>query len=284
MQLLGYFPRHAARVATCLAFIGALSSDAGLLSAQAPGNDSTSPLFTWRDAVLLGGVAAATVATMPLDRTLAERLQGPTVQENRLLGDIATVVRNVAAPGSVIIGVGLYTIGRLTRNDRAADLGLHGTEALLIGNGIGVVLKGAFGRARPYRDVSNPRDFQLGRGIDHGGDFRSFPSGHGIAAFAAAAAVTSEVDRWWPNGTWAVGTLMYTGAALAGASRMYNNRHWASDVLAGAAIGTFAGLKVVKWHHDNPGNVVDRIFLGGTVTHGRVQPAQLRWMVMPTRD
>jgi hypothetical protein len=42
---------------------------------------------------------------------------------------------------------------------------------------------------------------------------------------------------------------MYGGAALVGLSRMYNNRHWASDVITGAAIGTFAGTKVVRYHH-----------------------------------
>lgn len=251
------------------------------LAAQAQPEPVRVPLFTWRDAVFIGGATAATIAIMPLDRTVAERLQEPSVQENRLLGDLATVVRNVAAPGSVIIGVGLYTIGRLTRNDRAADLGLHGTEALLIGNGIGVLLKGALGRARPYRDVTNPRDFQLGRGFGTSGDYRSFPSGHTIAAFAAAAAVTSETNRWWPEGSWAVGTLLYSGAALAGASRMYNNRHWTSDVILGAAIGTITGLKVVRWHHHNPGNRIDRIFLGGTVTHGEAGAPMLRLMVMP---
>lgn len=251
-----------------------------VLAQDAPGTTRT-PLFTGRDIAFLGGAVAATIAIIPLDGTIAERLQRPDVQENRMLGDVSTVVRNVAAPGSVLIGVGLYTVGRLTRNDRAADLGLHGTEALLIGNGIGVLLKGALGRARPYRDVTNPRDFQAGRGFHGGGDFRSFPSGHSIAAFAAAAAVTSEVDRWWPEGSWAVGTLMYGGAALAGASRMYNNRHWASDVIIGAAIGTVAGLKVVRWHHDNPGNRIDRFFLGGTVTRAEDGRATMRLLVVP---
>jgi membrane-associated phospholipid phosphatase len=54
---------------------------------------------------------------------------------------------------------------------------------------------------------------------------------------------------------------MYTGAALVGASRIYNNKHWASDVLAGAAIGTFVGSKVVRFQHSHPGNWLDRKFL-----------------------
>jgi membrane-associated phospholipid phosphatase len=43
-----------------------------------------------------------------------------------------------------------------------------------------------------------------------------------------------------------------------GLSRIYNNQHWASDVVAGAAIGTVIGLKVVKYTHSHPGNRIDR--------------------------
>ena len=42
---------------------------------------------------------------------------------------------------------------------------------------------------------------------------------------------------------------------------MYNNRHWASDVIMGAAIGTFAGTKVVRYHRTHPGNGIDRTLL-----------------------
>jgi membrane-associated phospholipid phosphatase len=54
---------------------------------------------------------------------------------------------------------------------------------------------------------------------------------------------------------------MYGGATLVGLSRMYNNLHWASDVLGGAAIGTLLGLKVVKYHHSHPDNAIDRALL-----------------------
>ena len=38
---------------------------------------------------------------------------------------------------------------------------------------------------------------------------------------------------------------------------MYEDKHWASDVVLGAAIGTFSGFKVVKYVYRNPGNRVD---------------------------
>jgi len=69
------------------------------------------------------------------------------------------------------------------------------------------------------------------------------PSGHATDGFVAAAAVTAETGRWWPRSTRIVGPLMYGGATMVGLSRMYHNKHWASDVVLGAAIGTFSGRK-----------------------------------------
>jgi membrane-associated phospholipid phosphatase len=39
--------------------------------------------------------------------------------------------------------------------------------------------------------------------------------------------------------------------------------HWASDVVAGAAIGTIVGLKVVKYTHSHPGNQIDQNLIKG---------------------
>jgi len=223
------------------------------------------PFFSWRDAAILEAFAIATVAVAPLDTRLAERLQNPNVLDNRNLKQLATVVENVTDPGAVIIGAGLYVYGRVAKKRRAADLGLHGTEALLVGAQVGNLIKGIAGRARPYKDITRPHDYKAFRGFGGGTDYRSFPSGHSIAAFAVASAVTSETKRWWPRSVWFVAPVMYGGAWAVGWSRMFDNKHWASDVITGAAIGTFSGLKVVHWQHSHPGNRLDRIFLGPSV-------------------
>jgi membrane-associated phospholipid phosphatase len=241
---------------------------------------STEPLFVARDALIAGGFALATVAMFPADKQLARRLQNPTTQENRFLKDQATFFRTIAVPGALIIGGTLYTVGRIGGNERMADLGLHGTEAILIGEGTAYILKGFAGRARPFQGIDSPHDFQFARGFRKR-DYRSFPSGHSIAGFAAASAVTSETNRWWPKSTWYVAPVMYGGATLIGFSRMYNNKHWASDVVMGAAIGTFAGLKVVRYHHSHPGNRIDRWLLSGSVVPRNGGGWALAWTVSP---
>jgi membrane-associated phospholipid phosphatase len=221
-----------------------------------------SPLFTGRDALILAGFTVGTAAVAPLDVHIARVLQNPRAQENRWLGRSATAFELLGAPGTVVIGLGLYVFGRIDDQRRVQDLGLHGVEAVILSTATSFGIKMLAGRARPYVDVTNPHNFQLARGFS-GDDYQSFPSGHTTSAFAFAAVVSRETQMWWPHSRWYVGTAVYAGATLVGVSRMYNNVHWASDVLGGAAIGTLLGLKVVKYHHSHPGNRIDRALLKG---------------------
>lgn len=130
----------------------------------------------------------------------------------------------------------------------------------MIATGIGTVMKRAIGRARPRVSPDNARNFGGTKGWhDHG--YRSFPSGHATAAFAIASSVTLESGRHWHDSQWVVGPLMYGVATLTGVSRIYNNEHWASDVIAGAALGTLTGLKVYRYQYSHPGNWVDKRFV-----------------------
>ena len=63
--------------------------------------------------------------------------------------------------------------------------------------------------------------------------YNSFPSGHTATAFMTATMLHKEYEGrspWFSIGG-------YTLATLTGVSRVLNNRHWLTDVLAGAAIG-----------------------------------------------
>jgi membrane-associated phospholipid phosphatase len=217
-------------------------------------------MFTSTDLVFLVSVSAMAVAIAPVDRELAKWTQDSLLQRNTLARRGAIFVREVATPGAYIIGSGLYLYGRVAGNERMAEIGLHGLEALVVGGALTFVIKGTLGRARPYMGVDNPTNFGLFRGFGSE-DYRSFPSGHTVAAFAAAAAVSETADRWWPRATWLIAPVLYGGAAATGLSRMYDNKHWASDTVIGAAIGTFAGLKVIRYHETEPDNWIDDVFL-----------------------
>lgn len=217
-------------------------------------------LFTYRDALLAAGFVGLTVAMFPLDENVARQIRQDSTF-NGFTQKSAVGFETISTPGAYVIGAGIYVFGRVARRQDIADFGWHGTEAVLVANGLTGFLKGTLGRARPFvSNDSNPRDFRLGGGFGKS-ERQSFPSGHTSTAFAAAAAVTSEVRRLHPKAVPYVATIMYGGATLVGLSRMYHNKHWASDVALGAAVGTFSGLKVVRYSHAHPNNKIDRVML-----------------------
>lgn len=67
-------------------------------------------------------------------------------------------------------------------------------------------------------------------------EFYSFPSGHATTMFALATALA----LLWPRGR----VLLFTGACWIGLSRVVICAHYLSDVMAGAALGTFGTLAV----------------------------------------
>lgn len=66
-----------------------------------------------------------------------------------------------------------------------------------------------------------------------GSSRNSFPSGHTATAFMGAEFLREE---YWDVSPW-IGISGYIVAAGTGFFRMYNNRHWLTDVLTGAGIG-----------------------------------------------
>ena len=223
------------------------------------------PFFTRKDAFLGAGFVLGTLAMFPLDKHVASELLDSAAQANRFFKRASTGAELIASPGAYVIGGTLFVVGQVAHKPRVADLGWHGTEAVLLADGVTFVIKGIAGRARPaLSDGTDPTSFRAGKGFTSG-DWASFPSGHTTTAFAAASAVTNETTRWWPKSTWVVGPLMYGGATAVGLSRMYHNKHWGSDVVLGAAIGTFSGRKVVQYAHGHPHNFVDRWILRTSV-------------------
>ncbi|ALO36570.1 phosphoesterase [Colwellia sp. MT41] len=63
----------------------------------------------------------------------------------------------------------------------------------------------------------------------------SLPSGHTADSFAAATFIQQRYGWQW-------GIPAYIGATFVGYSRVQSNKHYAVDVLAGAAIGVISGL------------------------------------------
>jgi membrane-associated phospholipid phosphatase len=260
-----------------LVAVAAIVGAAPSLPAQAPEpRPADTRLFTQRDAVAAGLATAATFALAAFDRSIAENISNPEgrFQRNNFLGARARNFNRVNEQSLTIAGLALYGVGRVSRSPTLADISFHAAEAVVVASVVSQVIRLPLGRERPVVPTnggSKPFVFRPFKGWNNR-EYRAFPSIHSASGFAAAAVVSGEVAKRWPDARWYVSPLLYGLAATPGLSRIYINQHWASDVLMGAFIGVVAGQKVVRYNHTtNPLNKVNRFFLGsdaGVATRG----------------
>ena len=254
-----------------MALLLAISGNPQPLFAQVqtpPAQSSRVPLFRGRDAAVALGVAALAAATMSVDESIAHSLQRPSVQSSRVLKGTTNVFSNLGFPGSAVLSAGAYFLGLEKHSRPIAALGMHTGEAIVLGGVLAEGLQMTIGRSRPQRDINDPHDFRFGRGFSND-DYTSLPSAHVTVAFAAATAASREVSRSWPGAARYVTPLSYTAATLVGFSRMYKNKHWASDVVGAAALGTYSAVLFDRYNEGHPGNVFERIFLPTSIVPER---------------
>lgn len=236
-------------------------------------------LFRASDAAIGLGVAAATIATISADESLARSFRRSSVQSNTGLRGTASVFNNLGFPGSEILIAGTYFYGLEKHSRPVAALAMHTGEALVAGGLLSEGLQKLIGRARPLHDINDARDFRFSEGFSND-DYTSLPSTHVTAAFAAATAASHEVRRSWPGAARFVTPASYAAAMLVGLSRMYSNKHWASDVVASAGLGTYAAVVFDRYNDSRPGNLFERIFLPSSVVPERGGVA-LAWSIVP---
>lgn len=179
-------------------------------------------------------LSAGVLATTLLDDEI--RLKA---QLNRTLHtDRATeLVQRFGEEYSFAVLAGFGLVGTLGKNAKARAVAMDGITASIIASGlITPGLKYTVGRKRPYA-ASGVFDVE-----PFSGNY-SFPSGHTTQAFAVASVVASHYDQLWIKG------LSYSLAAGVGWSRIHQNKHYASDVVAGAIIGTVIGRTIVRRHN-----------------------------------
>jgi membrane-associated phospholipid phosphatase len=208
------------------------------------------------------GFMIGSVALIPIDREAEAWLQRPRFQSSGVAKSAAATFNWIGGTGVLAGGVAALAIGRLTGSDHLSEIGLRTTEAIVAGGIVVGAMKGVMGRQRPFIEKNDPGDFFIGRGFANG-SLTSFPSGHTAAAFSAATVLSLEARRMWPRTANVVTPLLYGGAAAVGLARMYDSKHWASDVALGATIGTVSGIQVMRYNDARPHNALAR-WLGHT--------------------
>lgn len=234
-------------------------------AAAAQGVDTLNArLFTGRDAAFIALFSAASVAATRFDSRIAHRVARPDYQNRSVLRNTADVVNFVNEKSLFLSGIGVYGLSRAIAGTDApvTDISLHVAEAVLISTVFNTAIRGTLGRSRPFiTNGDDPYDFNFGKGFSNF-DYRAFPSVHASASFATAAVLTAETKRRAPRAAPFVAVASYGLATLPGLARVYIGKHWASDIVMGAFVGTLTGLKVVRHEHRGKSTWVGRHLLG----------------------
>jgi membrane-associated phospholipid phosphatase len=142
-----------------------------------------------------------------------------------------------------VIG-GAWAAGKVADRPGLARSAEHVTVALVASGVVNGALKYGVGRERPGT-AADPHEYAP---FNPDNGFQSFPSGHTVVAFSLAAAVSEEAGRPWVTGA------AYGAAALVGWSRVYDDKHWASDVVGGAVVGVAVSKAAMGWLHRGGGH------------------------------
>ncbi|HEX3528794.1 MAG TPA: phosphatase PAP2 family protein [Thermoanaerobaculia bacterium] len=189
----------------------------------------------------LFGLSVAGIGAVGL---LDGRIRDAEARDHNHVVDQVTHYAEQMGNGGAVGVLGVFYLASLATGDqRSRWVAEDGVAASIIA---GVILDPAIkviaGRRRP-RDATRTYDFKL-----FGGG-QSFPSGHSTEAFTLASVIASEYDSMWIKG------VSYGGAAIVGFARVHHRAHFASDVTAGAILGTAVGRTVVRINRTERGKL-----------------------------
>jgi membrane-associated phospholipid phosphatase len=159
---------------------------------------------------------------------------------------ISNITTALGADYGFYLSGGLLAGGAIFNHENMRETGREALEAGIVAAVLdGLVLKRIVGRERPA--ASNGRTvFVPGSSND------SFPSGHATEAFAIASVISAR-SKSWP-----IPVVAYGLATIVAMDRINTRNHYASDVVAGALIGSSIGHFIVNRHGEQGKGVLSK--------------------------
>jgi membrane-associated phospholipid phosphatase len=182
-----------------------------------------------------------------------------TNEQRRTAGDASDIFLTLSI-NTLLVDTLIVTWWGHDADTVAYQMALINIETLAFNTAIWGLVAGFASRERPYgREICGDNDDERPGSCGSNDRFRSFYSGHASTSFAAAGATCMHHAYLPLYGGGAPDALACGFAvAVAGATatmRVVADRHWLSDVLTGAAVGTFTGLTVPYFLHYRGGNL-----------------------------
>ena len=190
----------------------------------------SSPLrYNSTDWIKAGATIFTTAALMPLDKDLRKEFSKNHNDTKDKIADVGNAYGHLITP--VVVGSGIYSYGLFFKNEYVRETGRMVFEAVLFSGIITNVTKVIAGRSRPYSE-RGPYFYNM---FTFNEGSLSFPSGHSTVAFAMSSVLANRIKNVYAS----IG--LYTLSSVTALSRIYSDKHWASDVVLASAIGYFVG-------------------------------------------
>jgi membrane-associated phospholipid phosphatase len=193
-------------------------------------------------------LVGATVGVSFLDKPIQEWAAGLRRRNDPTLGSFSRTVSDIGGVYQVATFGGIAAYGFIFKNPKLRTTTALATQSYITSTFWSTLFKTLSGRLRPH-DINENSNLNMSRfhgpfyAIPYGSN-SAFPSGHTTLAFAAARVYAMEYKN-----VPAIPIISYSMASLIGFSRIIENRHWATDVFAGALLGLACGTQVVNNYH-----------------------------------
>jgi membrane-associated phospholipid phosphatase len=197
-------------------------------------------LFTPANALIVGIGGAGSLAVHPKDDEIAADIYAPSGGRRDFFRAGASIGDGTEKSA---FALGTYVVGRVWRKPRVAVAGADLVDAQIVNGVLTQGIKYATDRRRPD------------------GGARAFPSGHTSATFATAEVLREHFGWKWGMPAYAIG-------AYVSVSRMVDNKHWASDVVFGTAIGLVSGRAASLGHVSQRVSITPSLFPRGIAIVG----------------
>ena len=217
-------------------FSGEISSAAHRLGSEAVDLVVTPLRLEHGNIFITLGVAGVVGLTYSFDKQIQEKLNSRSSRSLDKAADAGSLI------GDPYLHLGLATLvyggAILADSAKWKESGEMLGEALILADATTFIIKEASGRGRPVTTQS--KDDFMPFGFKK--NYDSLPSMHTSSSFALASVLAATSENL------ALKTAYYAAATFVGVSRAYQNRHWASDVVLGAALGELCGRVVTGFH------------------------------------
>ena len=189
--------------------------------ADAQEEDQKSFNFSYKT-LLIGSILTA--ISFSVDEDVKEIFQK---NKGETLNTVANIFNEAGSGYAVGIPISTYIFGYYSKDEKLAKASKVAIASAVVSASITFPLKYAVNRERP--DGSNDD---------------SFPSGHTAFAFS----IFGSYARFYNEGI--TPYILYSVPVLTGLSRIYKNKHYLSDVVAGATIGLIS-IPIGQWLEEN---------------------------------